>query len=80
MATKSKNAEPRVEETPVKEVTTKAPEQESVYTASELADNYKVFGTYREIVVVALRLAGKKTATLSEAKNIIEKFKNKEVK
>jgi len=53
---------------------------ESVYTAKELADNHKVFGTYREIVVVALRNAGKETATLSEARKIIEKFKNKEVK
>lgn len=52
---------------------------ESVYTAQELADNYKAFGTYREIVVVALRLAGKESATFSEAKAIIEKFKNKEV-
>lgn len=56
------------------------PTQESVYTAEELADNHKVFNTYREIVVVALRSAGKKTATFSEAKNIIDKFKNKEVK
>lgn len=53
---------------------------DSVYTASELADNYKVFKTSREIVVIALRLAGKETATFKEAKNIIEKFKNKEVK
>lgn len=53
---------------------------ESVYTAEELADNHKLFGTYREIVVIALRCAGKETATLSEAKSIIEKFKNKEVK
>lgn len=50
---------------------------ESVYTVEELADNHKLFGTFREIVVVALRLAGKKTATLTEAKEIIEKFKNK---
>ena len=49
---------------------------ESVYTAEELAENHKLFGTSREIVVVALRLAGKKTATFSEATNIIEKFKN----
>lgn len=53
---------------------------ESVYTAEELADNHKVFGTYREIVVVALRSAGIETATFTEAKTIIEKFKNKEVK
>lgn len=56
-----------------------APE-ESVYSAEELANNHKAFNTYREIVVVALRLAGKKEATFAEAKSIIEKFKNKEVK
>ena len=53
---------------------------ESVYTAEELAKNHKAFNTAREIVVVALRKAGKKTATFTEAKEIIEKFKNKEVK
>ena len=53
---------------------------ESVYTAEELAANYKVFNTSRDIVEVALRLAGKKTATLTEAKEIIKNFKNKEVK
>lgn len=61
----------------------KAEEQtpaECVYTAAELADNCKAFGTYREIVAVALRLAGKETATFLEAKKIIETFKNKEVK
>lgn len=75
---KAKSEEARAEEMPVKEAPVKAaaPVQESVYTASELADNYKVFGTFREIVVVALRQAGKETATFSEAKNIIEKFKN----
>lgn len=79
MATKAKN-EPCAEETPVKEAPSKVPQQESIYTASEIAENYKAFGTYREIVVVALRLAGKETATFSEAKNIVDKFKNKEVK
>lgn len=53
---------------------------ESVYTAAELADSHKAFGVNREIVVVALRLAGKKTATFAEAQKIIEKFKTKEVK
>lgn len=52
---------------------------ESVYSAEELANNHRAFGTYREIVVVALRLAGKESATFSEAKQIVEKFKNKEV-
>lgn len=82
--TKAKEAV-AVEETPIVEepavVTPPKPaKQESVYTASELAENHKVFGTHREIVAVALRLAGKETATFSEAKSIIEKFKNKEVK
>lgn len=48
---------------------------ESVYSAEELANNHKALGTYREIVVVALKLAGKKTATLREAKEIIKNFK-----
>ena len=53
---------------------------ESVYTAAELIENHKVFNTSREIVEVALRIAGKEAATFTEAKTIIEKFKNKEVK
>lgn len=53
---------------------------ESVYTAEELTENHKVFKTSREIVEVALRIAGKKTATFTEAKAIIDKFRNKEVK
>lgn len=63
----------------VQEVTVAPAPQESVYEASELIANHKTFNTSKEIVTVALRLAGKKTATLSEAKIIIEKFKNKEV-
>lgn len=57
-----------------------APVNESVYTAAELAQNHKFFNTSYEIVVVALRLAGKQAATFTEAKQIVEKFKNKEVK
>ena len=53
---------------------------ESVYSAVELAENHKVFNTSREIVEVALRIAGKSSATLTEAKAIIDKFKKKEVK
>ena len=60
----------------------KAPKavNESVYTAEELIQNHKVFNASREIVEVALRLAGKKSATFTEAKAVIDKFKNKEVK
>lgn len=56
-----------------------AKEQESVYSAAELARNHKVLGTSYEIVDVALKLAGKKTATLKEAQKIVDEFKNKEV-
>ena len=71
--TKTKSTAP-VEKTAVKAENRAS---ESVYTAKELADNHKVFGTYREIVVVALRVAGKETATFSEAKSIIENFKTR---
>ena len=54
--------------------------RESVYSAAELAANHKAFNASYEIVAVALRMAGKETATISEATKIIEKFKNKEVK
>lgn len=53
---------------------------ESVYSAEELAKNHKAFGTSYEIVVIALRQAGKEAATFTEAQKIIEKFKTKEVK
>lgn len=74
---KAKEVQEAVEETAAEQV--KAP-AESVYTAAYLAENHKAFKASREIVVVALRLAGKKTATFAEAKIIIESFKNKEVK
>lgn len=53
---------------------------ESVYTAKELAQAYKIFDTSYEIVATALKMAGKEAATVKEAKDIIEKFKTKEVK
>lgn len=53
---------------------------ESVYTADELAKAHKVFDTSYEIVAVALKLAGKEAATVTEAKEIINEFMKKEVK
>lgn len=55
-------------------------EKESVYTVDDLIANFKAFKTSKEIVAIAMRKSGKKNATFSEAKSIIEKFKNKEVK
>ena len=74
MASKTKATESVVKEPET------TPVAESVYSREELANNHKAFGTYREIVDVALRVAGKNEATFAEAKNIIDKFKNKEVK
>ena len=67
------------EKTAAKE-TVKSAAVESVYTAEELAKNHRTFNTSREIVVVALRHAGVKEATLNDARKIIDNFKNKEVK
>ena len=75
MATKTK-AEDSAKEVVV-EVPAKA--AESVYTAEELANNHSVFNTSREIVVVALKLANKATATFLEAKAIIDEFKNRRI-
>lgn len=73
MATKAKTQDPAPEKGA-------APIVESTYTVAELVENHKAFNTYREIVDVALRLAGKKEYTYEEAEQIIKKFKNKEVK
>lgn len=54
-------------------------EPESVYSAQDLAANHKAFGVAKEIVTVALRMAGKENATFSEAKRIVEAFSKKEV-
>jgi hypothetical protein len=73
---KSKAAAETVNEAPVAQ-----PEANvSVYTVDELAENHKLFKTSYEIVVVALRKAGKETASFAEAQKIIESFKKREVK
>lgn len=56
-----------------------AKKPESVYTVRELTDNYRTFKASKEIVIVALRLAGKEAFTFSEAKKIIDTFSTKEV-
>ena len=54
---------------------------EATYTAAELAAQARqLFGTTPEVVTVALRTAGKETATVEEARETIQKFLNKEVK
>lgn len=76
-AKKAPVAEAPVPEAPVAPAPAPA---ESVYPAAELAKAYKIFDASYEIVMVALKNAGKTEATVTEAKAIIEEFKNKEVK
>lgn len=80
MATTTKTQKQEAAEMPMAEKTEAPAAAESIYTAEELANNHKALGTYREIVVVALRQANLKTATFSQAKKVVEKFKHREVK
>ena len=66
-----------------KQVVTPKTEQRvpSVYSVRELAANArKIFNTRQECVVAALKVEGKTEYTVSEAKEIVEKFLKKEVK
>lgn len=59
----------------------KAQTQEAVYTLQEFAQNSKkLFGVQKECVMAAFKIAKKKEATPSEAKEIVEKFMGKEIK
>lgn len=50
--------------------------RETVYTVKELAEaSRKQFGCSYEMVVAAFLYAGKKEATLAEAKKLVSKFR-----
>lgn len=66
--------------TEAKPVAKKEKPQECVFSAAEIASSYRIFGTSKPMVVAALKVAGIEKATLTEAKKIIDKFLNKEVK
>lgn len=54
--------------------------QQSVYSVSELAANAKgLFATRQECVMTALKAAGKTEYTVTEAKEIVERFLKREV-
>lgn len=56
-------------------------ETASTYTAAELiAAAPEKFGVSPDVATAALRMAGKKTATVEEARTIITEFANREVK
>lgn len=53
----------------------------TVYTVKEFAEAHQSqFGCSQDMVVAAFMHAGKKEATLKEAKTIIENFRKREVK
>lgn len=55
--------------------------KKAVYSVNELAANARgIFGTRQECVVAALKASGKMECTVTEAKEIVEKFLKKEVK
>lgn len=56
-------------------------ETAAAYTAAELiAAAPEKFGVSPDVATAALRMAGKKTATVEEARTIITEFANREVK
>lgn len=55
-------------------------EYEATYTIAELVDAHAEFKTTRVVVRAALSKAGKEAYTLKEAKQLIERMKNKEVR
>lgn len=77
MATSKSNNRPVA---PEAETRPKNEPTESVYTAKELAEAYKTFNSSYAIVATALKLAGKDKATVSETKELVEKFEKREVK
>jgi len=52
---------------------------EGLFSIPELVSQYQIFGTSREIVSVALRLAGKDRFSFPEATKIVHQFQSKEV-
>lgn len=83
MATKK---EPSANQSTTTEVTEKPKEKPvtspyiTKYRIAELADAAKAaFGTDKVLVLAALRSAGKEAYSMDEARDIISKFKNKEV-
>lgn len=56
-------------------------EAAATYTAAELITAApEKFGVSPDVATAALRMAGKKTATVEEARTIITEFANREVK
>ena len=54
--------------------------KEPTYTVEEFASAPETLGANADIVTAALLSVGKESYTVSEAKDIVKKFKDKEVK
>lgn len=76
----AKHTEPTAQETAAAPPAPPVNPAEPLYTAAQLTEGYREFGTSRAIVACALKLAGKDKATLAEARKIIDTFRKKEVK
>ncbi len=59
------------------ETNTVAANSKPTYTREQLSEGYKAFGTTRAIVDCALRLTGKESFTMDEARKIVEIFRKK---
>lgn len=82
MAKKTDTPEGTVPETVKTEAVPQTP-VEAVYTAAEFARNAaRLFGdrATADIVTAAFRVNGKETATLTEARRLVEQFMSKEVR
>ncbi len=67
----------KTEAAEVKAATSVSKTAKPVYTAAQIVEGYKAFGTTRAIAECALKLSGKESFTIEEAKNVINNFKNK---
>ena len=84
MTRNSNNDTPQAQETTqgtAQAVAQKAKPAEGEYSATDLAAAArKRFGVTPEIVAAALKMAGKRKATLAEAQQIVKDFKERKVK
>ena len=68
------------QETPTPKKAKTSPEVPT-YTVKEFASAPNVLGVENsDLIIAAFKVAGKESATLEEAKDIVEKFKKKEVR
>ncbi len=59
------------------ETNTVAANEKPTYTREQLSDGYKAFGTTRAVVDCALRLTGKGSFTVDEARKYVNIFRKK---